>query len=85
MLKLKFKIRPIDYDRSHRLSELIGLYGLDEIGKEEVIIHGQNNEQTQIRAKEGPRNERFCDVQPDQQPNGETLGESTILSKDSTN
>lgn len=26
------------------LNKLIGLNGLDEIGKEEVIIHGQNNE-----------------------------------------
>ncbi|KAL6504634.1 hypothetical protein OROHE_023392 [Orobanche hederae] len=33
---------------------------LEEIGKEEVIVHGQNNEQTEIRTKEGTRNEKLC-------------------------
>ena len=61
------------------------LNGLDEIGKEEVIIRWQNNEETEIRAKEGPGNEWFGDGQPDHQPNGENLWERIILSKDSTN
>ena len=62
------------------------LYWLDEIGKEEVIIHGQNYEQAEIRAKEGPGDERFGDGQPDDdQPDGKTLGESIILPKVSTN
>ncbi|KAL6504365.1 hypothetical protein OROGR_026288 [Orobanche gracilis] len=33
---------------------------LEEIGKEEVIVHEQNNEQTEIRTKEGTRNEKLC-------------------------
>lgn len=64
---------------------MIGLYKLDEIGKEEVIIHGQNNEKTEICTKEGPRNERFDDGEAGHVRNRETLGESTIFSKESTN
>lgn len=78
------QVHLVDYDRiCECLNELICLYGLDEIGKEEVIIHGQNNEQTEICTKEGSANERLDDGEAGHGPNGETLRESTILSKDS--
>ncbi|KAL3634214.1 hypothetical protein CASFOL_021268 [Castilleja foliolosa] len=56
----------------------------DEIGKEEVVVHGQNNEQTEIRTKEGPRNEKLRADQSVLRPsNRETLRSSIVLPKDS--
>lgn len=59
--------------------------GVDETGKEEIIIHGQNNEQTQVCTKEGARHEKLGADQPNPESNFTTLRDSIILPKDSSN